>query len=194
MKANQLATLVLRLIGIYVLLDFIPAISILISTVPLFVNSQMDWNASQFIAICVPSLIFFCQLILGILLIVKSGPWGEKLAPSNSEEINTAISSEQIQVLVFAAFGILIFASALPQLLNSVYLFFNSAYALTHKDPNSNYYSASPSYYWHNLLVAIGTFLKVAMGLWMFFGAHGFTNFWRSMRSFATPKAPAIET
>ncbi len=186
MKANQLATLVLRLLGIYTLLEFIPAISISISAIPIVTDSKTNWNSPEIAAILVPSLIFTVQFILGILLIVKSVPWGEKIAP-NFAELNIPVSFEQFQVLVFAAFGVLIFASALPQLINSFYLFFNSLYELNHKNP---YVDASRPYNWRTLFTSVGTFLKAALGLWMFFGAHGFANFWRSLKNFGTPKPP----
>ena len=37
---------------------------------------------------------------------------------------------------------------------------------------------------------AVGVLLKAALGLWLFFGAQGFVNCWRSLRNFGTPKPP----
>jgi hypothetical protein len=39
-------------------------------------------------------------------------------------------------------------------------------------------------------LTAIGTLLKAMLGLWLFFGARGFANFWRFLRNAGTPKPP----
>jgi hypothetical protein len=42
---------------------------------------------------------------------------------------------------------------------------------------------------WHLVLLAFGALLKTALGLWMFFGARGFANLWRSSRNFGTPNS-----
>jgi preprotein translocase subunit Sss1 len=98
----------------------------------------------------------------------------------------TAVSFEQIQMLVFAVAGVLIFADALPQLLNSISSFFTSLNQVTGRSQ----YPANAEFNWHSLLAAIGILLKAALGLWLFFGARGFANLWRSLRTFGTPKPP----
>jgi hypothetical protein len=114
-------------------------------------------------------------------------PWGEKLTPKNIGEGNiTAVSFEQIQILAFAVAGVLIFSEALPQLLNSISSFFTSLNQVAGRSQPPAY----TEFNWRSLLSAIGTLLKTALGLWLFFGAHGFVNFWRSLRTFGTPKPP----
>jgi len=128
---------------------------------------------------------FLCRLVLGTLLLAYSIPWGEKLTAKGNDAGNiAAISFEKIQVLAFAVAGVLIFSDALPQLLNNIFSFFASLHQVTDR-------SQPPAYAEFNartLLIAVGTLLKAALGLWLFFGAHGFANFWRSMRNVGTPK------
>jgi hypothetical protein len=114
--------------------------------------------------------------------------WGEKLAPQNMSEANiTSVSFEQVQLLAFAVAGVLIFSNALPQVLNSFSSFFISISQVADK----NRHTGSVQYYdWRMLLSSAGTISKAALGLWMFFGANGFANFWRSARNFGTPKPP----
>jgi hypothetical protein len=184
MKANQLATLALRLIGIYILVEFVPVIPVSLMFAPFL---QENLNTYEIIMTAVVVLSVTAQFIVGILLIVKSVPWGEKLMPQNSTEINvTSISFEQVQVLAFAAVGALIFAGALSQLFNSIY---SASIALTHFN-KEQYPAGTQIYDWRSLLTAFGVLLKTALGLWMFFGARGFANFWRSLRNFGTPKPP----
>ena len=186
MKANQLVTLVLRLLGIYCLIQVIPAVTVASSVVPvIFAQHNLDHSAIPMMLVAVLFLTF--QIAVGVILITQSVPWGEKLAPGNPDEgIITAISFEQVQVLAFAAVGVLIFADALPQLFNSVYSIVYSMSQITGR----NQYAGDTRYIWQPILTAIGTILKAALGLWMFFGARGFANFWRSLRTFGTPKAP----
>jgi hypothetical protein len=184
MKANQLATLVLRLLGIYCLIVFIPFVSVFDSAI-YYVGSAHDTSGLAAIIIALIALAFW--LGVGILLIVYSVPLGGKLAKDFGESNFTSLSFEQIQVLAFAIAGILIFAGALPQLFNGIYSFLIFLTQLAHRD---QYLTGTKFDEWHTLLVAAGIFLKAGLGLCLFFGAHGFANFWRSMRNFGTPKPP----
>ncbi len=184
MKPNQLATLVLRLLGIYCLIVFLPMVP-LFSSVIFYARSSND--DSGMAAIILTILFLVVWLGVGISLIVYSVPWGKKLTSIDGGEGNiTAISFEQIQILVFAAVGVLVFSDALPQLLNNLYSFFASFSQVGGS-------SQPPAYVDYNrrtMLSAIGILLKAALGVWLFFGARGFAHFWRSLRAFGTPKPP----
>ena len=196
MKPKHLATLVLRLLGIYCLIQVIPAITISTSTVAVAQGSTVTQGRpdrpefAMIAAIAMAGLYLASWLVAGILLIVRSVPWGERLTPKEVGEGNlTAVSFEQIQALVFAAAGVLIFAGALPQLLNSMVSLLSGMNQLVGRNSSGG---TSP-YIWRALLTAVGTLLKAALGLWLFFGARGFAGFWRSLRTFGTPNPPQIE-
>ena len=184
MKAKQLATLVLRLLGIYCLIVFIPFVSVFDSAI-YYAGSAHDASGLAGVIFELIALAFW--LGVGISLIVYSVPLGGKLTKDFAESTFAALSVEQIQVLAFAIAGVLIFAGALPQLFNSIYSLLISLHQLAHHD---QYPIGTKFDGWHTLLVGVGTFLKAGLGLWLFFGAHGFANFWRSMRNFGTPKPP----
>jgi hypothetical protein len=181
MKPNQLATLVLRLLGIYCLVQVIPVASIFTSVIFSTINSA---NRSISMAI-LAALFLISPIVIGVLLITRSVPWSEKLIPKNASDGNiSAVSFEQVQMLAFAVSGILIFASALPQLFSSI---FNLLHSLSPENSrNADSVHNSP----YLIEYAVGTLLKAALGLWLFFGAQGFTNCWRSLRNFGTPKPP----
>ena len=185
MKPNQLATLVLRLMGIYCLVLLIPMAEVLNSVM---IYAQDSPGSSETAIVIITFLLSIAWLAVGISLIVFSKPLGERLTPRNSGESNvTAVSFEQIQVLAFAVAGVLIFAEAFPRLLNTVFTFL---YFLIQLKENKPYPDAAWLVNRSGFLTAIGTFIKAVFGLWLFFGAHGFVNFWRSMRNFGTPKPP----
>jgi hypothetical protein len=187
MKANQLATLVLRLLGIYCLIQFVTSFAVTSPAIPILFEME-NLSSSEKIVIITTGVFLAFQFAVGILLIVKSVSWGEKLAPQNMSEANiTSVSFEQVQLLAFAVAGVLIFSNALPQVLNSFSSFFISISQVADK----NRHTGSVQYYdWRMLLSSAGTISKAALGLWMFFGANGFANFWRSARNFGTPKPP----
>jgi hypothetical protein len=183
MKANQLATLVLRLLGIYCLVALYPLFNVFETALYL----SMANNSGGTITLIVAILSLIMWIGTGILLIVFSVPLGRRLPPEESgEDKISAVSFEQVQMLAFAVAGVLIFSEALPQLLNSLWSFLNAIEELKERGQ----YPPYALHDWSLMLGSIGNFLKAAVGLGLFFGARGFANFWRSMRNFATPKPP----
>ena len=176
MKANQLAILALRLMGIYCLVEGI-------SMLPFFVTATFGGAKGPDFSMAIGGAATLVVIsAVGILLIVFSVSWGGKLTPTEaSEEKNSPVTFRQVQVFGFALAGILIFANALPQLFNSI---FNLLRA-TSTNPDG-FFNTSRS----QIEYAIGTIAKAVFGIGLFFGADGFANFWSSLRNFATPKPP----
>ena len=179
MKPNQLATLVLRLLGVYCLALVIPTISFGLSAVSLAQAEPADGKDDRFfdIALVVSGVLpIFIRLATGVLLLVQSRKWGERLVPKDCGQENiTAVSFEQAQLLAFAIVGVLIFASALPSTFKSI---FNLAQSLT----DSSVYWASR---WRQGTEATGSLIEAVLGLVLFFRAHWFVKFWRSFQSSA---------
>ena len=185
MKANQLATLVLRLMGIYCLVTLIPMIGVLNSVIFYARSGTVDGRIA---VVAITFLLTASWLVSGIALIVFSRPLGAMLTTRETGDANiTAVSFEQIQILAFAVAGILIFSGALPQLVSHVFALLDYLFQLRENSFRPGFESAFGRFGLSNF---IGTLLKVVLGLWLFFGARGIANFWRSMRSFATPRAP----
>jgi hypothetical protein len=188
MKANQLATLVLRLLGIYCLIQVIPAFNLVINMMPVMQGTPMDGHDDTFSKIALITVFSFpfgVRLIVGILLLQRSAKWGERLMPNeNGQENITAISFQQAQVLAFAIAGVLIFADALTTLFTGIFNLANWFEAHTsHPELQSNSTLRSG-------LTALGALAKAFLGLGLFFCAHGFGNFLHSLRNFGTPKPP----
>jgi hypothetical protein len=188
MKANQLATLVLRLLGIYCLIQVIPAFNVVINTIPFLQAPRIDGHDETFSNIALIMALAFpfgLRLIAGILLLLRSVAWGERLIPNENKQENiTALSFQQAQALAFAVAGVLIFADALPSLFTGIFNLVNwfESHA-SHPELQSNSTLRSG-------LTALGSLTKALLGLGLFFGAHGFANFWRSLKNFGTPKPP----
>jgi len=188
MKANQLATLVLRLLGIYCLIQVIPALNVVINIMPFVQEAPMgghDGTFSKITFLMVLSLPFVLRLIAGILLLRCSVTWGERLVPKeNGQENITTISFQQAQGLAFAIAGILIFADALPTLFTGVFNLVNWYEA---RASHSEFQSNSTL---RGELTALGALAKALLGLGLFIGANGFANFCRALKNFGTPKPP----
>ena len=185
MKTNQLATLVLRLLGIYCIIQVVPTVTILSSmAIAAKIAEHSDFPiAMAFVQASISSI---CWLMVAILLFVFSAPWGERLAKGINMEKITGISFEQVQVLAFAVVGALLIAEGLSQFCGSIY---SISISVDHLNRNQN--PMGPQFIdWHSLLSAFGFILKTLIGAWMFFGTNGFANFWRSAQNFATPNPP----
>jgi len=182
MKANQLATLVLRLLGIYCLTQVLPLI-------PIFSAIVLGGMHGASILTAVGAIAgITAYLAVGILLIIYSVPWGQKLISTvSSDETISAISFGQAQALAFAVLGILIFAGALPDLFTSI---FDLLHSFSPEDQILNNLSGSARPDSYIIEHAVGTLLKAALGAWLFFGVNGFVNFFGVLRNFATPKPP----
>jgi hypothetical protein len=186
MKANQLATLVLRLLGIYCLIQVIPTIAAVTTAVSFVQAPPVDGKEqilSDIAIVMVAMLPFACRLVFGIFLIARSVTWGERLTAKITGQENIAgISFQQAQVLAFAIAGVLIFADALPSLFLGIFnlaIWFKAHTSHPELQSNSTLRSG---------LTALGALAKALLGLGLFFCAHGSANFWRSLKNFGTPK------
>ena len=180
MKPNQLAALVLRLIGIYSLVEAVPLLAINIGSAVLAGEPVSSGPSRTALAawLVLPPIF---RIIIGIILLMRADVLAQKLAPQGSgDEAIPSVSFEDIQVFMFAVAGVLIFSAALPQLFKSI---FDLAQSLT---DHSVYWAGR----WRLATGAMGILIKAALGLVLFFRARGFANLWRSLRTFGTPKPP----
>ncbi|HVU27314.1 MAG TPA: hypothetical protein VHG71_06205 [Verrucomicrobiae bacterium] len=186
MKANQLATLVLRLLGFYFIIEFIPTTATLIS-IPVVSETLENFNQSNLmisVQALVPAIFW---LITGCLLLIFSARWGERLAKGINDEKIIEAPFEKFQILAFAVVGIFLFVSGLSQLCTNIGTYFlfarirNFAGETVHQPVIND---------WRSFFSICGSVLQIAIAAWMFFDTHGFVNFWRSLRNFGTPKPP----
>jgi hypothetical protein len=185
MKPNQLATLALRLMGVYTIIQGIPVLGMLTGMVAF---AQRSGELSVAGATAMAILPGLGLLAIGILLLVFSVPLGEKLARSAGEDAGvTLVSFELVQVLAFAVAGVLIFAGALPNLLNRI------SYLVQWLTAGKDDAFPRGSFVLGEVLSAVGTIAQAALGLILFFGARGFCSFWRAMRTAGTTKPPPTD-
>lgn len=175
MKPNQFAALILRLLGIYCLIQSVNTFSTLAFAFSYYTGAPIQ-NRSQpdELQIIIVAGSFGLRLLIAYVLLTRAESLANRFVPPDVAQISSsAISLEQIQMLAFAVAGIATFADSLPQL---------STYALG--------LSYRPSIFsLRNQLIGGGSFLKAALGLWMFLAPRSFVNFWLSFRNFGTPKS-----
>jgi hypothetical protein len=187
MKANQLATLALRLMGIYCLVMSLSFVELFNRAIFYAATSRDSLSVSLLLATFLAPTGW---LAAGISLLVFSKPLAERITSETEEENNggvTTVSFEQAQALAFAVAGVLIFAQAVPQLIHHIFTVLFYLFGLNHGNQGLPFDQQARR---TEFSTAFGGLLKAALGLWLFFRARGFANFWRSLRNFGTPKAP----
>ena len=113
MKPNQLATLVLQLMGIYCLVQAMPDLGVA-GGMAARILRWPDLSGEMLSILVLPPA---GQFVIGVSLLVFSTSLGGKLSQNTGQENVTAVSFESVQVLAFAVAGILIFAGTLERFL-----------------------------------------------------------------------------
>jgi hypothetical protein len=161
MTKRDMANLLLKAFSIY---SFLMALQ----NAPYLVNDLSKLQEPAFpdiLQICVPTL---TMILAGILLWVLSAR-GAKLIFGREETENTTRASVQdIQVIAFSLGGLYLVANAIPELLNNA-LFFAWLFLKGNKLDDI----AS---------VLIFPFIRLAIGLWLLFGAKGIVVFIKKIR------------
>ena len=161
MKAKELATLMLRLVGIYCLIQAISHATLFINLI--IMRSGVGGSAGSDWALELSLMPGILLGSIGVILFVFAPGLGNWLMPEASREsVVAAIAYEDWQRLLIAAVGALIFAGALPQLPAAVAAFLNLS-------EDSGFqrltYAAAGAYGW---TVAAGTIAKALLGFAMF--------------------------
>lgn len=100
MKANQVAMLVLKLMGVYFIIEGVSAVGEFSITM----TPVLKDDAISFATVAVLTLV--APIVCGILLMACSASWGKQLVPQNmGEEKISAVSFDLVQALAFAVVG-----------------------------------------------------------------------------------------
>jgi hypothetical protein len=170
--------------GVYCLVQALPMLSMLASLVIFARNSEGASVAMAFLASIFPGGM---MLLTGILLLIFSNGLARRLSPISSlDEKNFNISFDELSVLAFTVTGILIFADSLPQLANSCNTLLSW---VTTEKQDQMYQPAYSKLTFYEISAAAGVVVKAILGATLFFRARGFVNFWRSLKTFGTPKS-----
>jgi hypothetical protein len=176
MKNTHIASLSLKLLGIYSIIEAIPLLKVFTDyflmqkTMTRFTGSEQASNATLidvyiFIAGLVPFLILIC---LGVYLIKNSDIISDKLVIDNNESTIEPVSVKNIQAIAFSIVGIVLIVIATPKLLQtgvSIYAKMNTNRAMMLRD------------------VAPSIIVQVIVGSYLFYGSKGLSRLWESFQN-----------
>ncbi len=174
MQEKQLASLSLKLLGIYSVVQSIPLlqpIGMAYETWLRFTDQKIN-VVSFFISALIPS---FLLIVLGCALIIFSGRLSEKLVFQESfGQTASSDSGRDLQAIAFSVLGAAIFVLAIPKFGQTIcYLF------LTSHSTQSDY---SEQLSRGNIPYIVGFIVQFVIGAGLFFGAKPLTAFWHRLQ------------
>ena len=178
MTRIQIASLSLKLIGIFSFIQAIPilrelSIAFAFKENNFIMQDKTDQAFNYLLFGVLTSIILL--LILGTCLIIFSDKLAEKIMKGNSETLLTDISARDIQSIAFSVVGVVLIVLAIPQI---VQLGVNIQVLKQAGDdvPTRNVLAGT----WAH---AIGLIIQSVIGLLLFFGSRGLSSLWYSFQS-----------
>ncbi len=174
MKNRELAEVLIKVLGIYALLQALPLFQYLALVVPSLLVKQNE-NLSYLIQ-AINFIPLLATIIVGFYLIKNGEILSKKLFRDESNELSnqTLIDKTELQTIIFSGIGLLILIMAIPKVIQSIvsiYLYSNETMA----GEANRIFSKN----WPNILASS---LQIVIGLFVFFQAQSITNMWRSIQ------------
>jgi hypothetical protein len=179
MSSINIAIVGLRLLAIYCFVQSIPLLSAfgLVAAE----SGQEYFGHTKFIAIFVTLLPGGLLLVFSLLLFVYSQPLARRIASSTSIESNESVCTfEQFQSIAFAVAGVLILATSLPSVGQSLHdLAVLYSY---HQQGGTN----PPDRVFRSWLYSAGVLAQLTVGTLLLLNPNAFRNIWRYLRTAGT--------
>ncbi len=175
MSLRGIASLGFKLLGIFVIVQAVP----LLQDIGIFLGSIESLASTNVnIAVLIISAILPVGLLIGIgcgLLIFSSKLASRLITPDTEGPRDPSADSEDIQAVAFSVIGVLVFVLAVPKLFQI----------------GANYYGikqmgqyARAELFWRGTWVhVIGLLVQLLIGLGLFLGARGLSNFWQRLQT-----------
>lgn len=178
MKDQKTVSVVLKIVGIYSIIQSIPLLQGFTSTIGMY--EFFGEKKSYVLVALIPSLIpFFLLFALGIYLIKSSESLSTRLLEKNNSDLPSAssenISDQKIQSIAFSVVGVLLFCLAMPRamqiILNLVAL---NAPELEHEIPRLL------RNIWPQV---ISVALQIVLGAILFLKSNGLAHYWHKLQA-----------
>jgi hypothetical protein len=188
MKSRELASLALKLLGVYAIIEALPLLQYLQYVLAVIDQAgRRDSGMQPWTAVLglVPLLLMAGT---AFLLLTRSDGLARMLVPEDREMVTGGLSGQEIQTIAFSVAGAMVFILGVPALLQVIL-------RLTILGPA--YYGSRQSvdsWFVNVVLSGIGPFLQCALGFILFFRSRGVANFWHNLPSARYVKAGAGES
>jgi len=172
MTKREFASLVLKLLGVYAIIEALPLIQYVSMFLGMLGRPNGEWpvGAWPWMATTTPFLLVGG---VGVILIARSDSLAGWLVTDDSKmDMRSGLSAQDVQAIAFSVVGVLVLLQAVPRLIHVIAAF--SQIASDEKMKSSLLRSAC---------VSLATLLiQVGLGVALFFGSRGLANIWTRLR------------
>ena len=171
MSNQQIASLSLRLVGIYSLIQAILMIRPVIHSFG-FASEQPSMEATLISGTVIP---FILLIILGLILFVGSNRISRSIiSQKNSTDIPSELNSKKIQAIAFSILGVILVILSIPKILHVV----SNIVALQNAADNSFTIEKLSG---DTIALGIGVAVQFLFGIYLFICGHSLSNLWHKI-------------
>ena len=182
MTKQEVGSLAFKLMGVYALVraaEHLITAVMWVGSIASLAAMEEDFQAgaSEVWTGLLTALPFVILLALGLYLLARSNKLSARMFPDADGDVAVTASTRDVQAIAFSIVGVLLFASALPQLAKiGVNLYYHWKFPEMKPDIVRGT--------WISLLTMCA---KITLGVALFFGGRSLSNLWFRMRNFRQP-------
>ncbi|MDX9980250.1 MAG: hypothetical protein RBU25_09530 [Lentisphaeria bacterium] len=170
MNARQLASLVLKLFGIFLLLRHLGLFFLILGQVNMISSTGFSgFDNTTSIAISVGAVLLY--LLVCLLIIVKSDAIARRIAPDEQAMLAPGLDADTVQALAFCILGLVLLTGSIPKLAQSAVVYFMTECG--QGQANSRGLCSQ----------LVSTVIQFVIGLVLFLQADGLTGIWKKLRT-----------
>lgn len=177
MTKREIASLVIKLMGVFILLKTISYVPMVISMMFSGMRSESLLIAGVMVILSI--VMIAISLAWSLLIIFFSDKFAARIIKENAtiEALSTTINRDDVMMIAISCIGLYFITAAMPVVIRG--LLYNAAFMRI----RSGSPFVGPSGLLNLLRELIVPAVQIAIGLWLFIGSKGIVKFWKKIRS-----------
>ncbi|MBL7215099.1 MAG: hypothetical protein ISS71_05425 [Phycisphaerae bacterium] len=181
MTKREIASLVIKLMGVFILIKSIAYVPMTFSGLftiwrPGVENSGFGWAILLGVIVLVLSV---AAVVFSLSIIIFSDKVAARLIKEDNDkfvEVGNLVNKEDVMLVVFSCIGLYLIVTAIPSLIvytHSILTFYKSCAGRP----------VYPSGGWYQFSRLIAPVVQIGLGVWLFAGSKGLVKLWHKIRS-----------
>ncbi len=179
MNSREVASLTLKLLGVYALIEALPLLQYVgaLAALPRSERANIVMQAWAYLAVFTP---FLLVAAAAVVLLTQSESIARMLVKEDQAVALGSLSSQEVQTIAFSVVGALVFILAIPGLcrLGMELWYLGPGYYGKFSSPSSE----RNRQIIRTLASALGPVIQCVLGIVLFFRSRGVANLWHSMQ------------
>lgn len=170
MTKREVASLVIKLTGIYILIRYAAYLPSLL--MPLYYAKYTDFNS--WVPALLATAVSIIYLGVCVIIVLKSDKISAKIISVDKEmNLTLSITKSDIMTIAFCCIGLIVLVNVIPQLASTA-----TEHFLYKKNPNN----MPSNYHFRIIPKLVGNIIQLVIGIWLFLRAKGLAEIWRRIR------------